>query len=87
MVSRLKQTNHFPFKVDFVVDALTCYVCDDSDYDDGTGCQGFNDTAPTENCISSDYCLSVYANQNDVDIELHSCAQDDELEGKYLLLV
>ena len=73
----------------FVVDALTCYSCDESDYnyDPSLGCHGFDDTAPTETCDTSSYCLSVYADQNDIDIEFHLCAYNDELEGTMMLNV
>ena len=82
LLKLLNESNCFQFLTDFVVNALTCYVCDDSDYD-YDGCQGFNETSPTKNCTTSDYCLSVFATENNVTIEEHSCAQDDDLEGRY----
>ena len=73
---------------DFAVDAISCYYCDNIEATEGPeGCQGFNETAMTNDCADTTYCLSAYGkaiNPTNKEIEIHGCTFPDNLEGKYL---
>ncbi len=66
------------------VAATTCYYCDNIEATDGWGeqdCQGFNETAMTENCGADTHCISGYGKAADKEIEIHGCTYPDDFVG------